>query len=308
MEINQNPFSLYDFLGYLVPGICCVSGLMYVFTPEILRNIIIGENLNIVTYFLSIIVCYISGHMLSYLSSITIEKYSIWTLGYPSRYLLKYDIPGFWRYFWRKKSHKIDLVLADKKILEVSIKEKVNISLRIQRFFQWFIRLLMCGVIIPVVLTDLTFRRVLSYREFLGKSLDSFLAEKIQKKIDLFQKEQYEDQSSNEKLSCAENVRDPDFFRLIYHYANEHTKNHFGKMQNYVALYGFTRTLCFTGVVLFWSWFINTLVTTGLSWGIVWISLMFFLGIAILYLDFNKFFRRYSLEALMAFTAIYQSQ
>ena len=35
-----------------------------------------------------ILVAYASGHVLSFLSSIFVEKYSIWSVGYPSKYLL----------------------------------------------------------------------------------------------------------------------------------------------------------------------------------------------------------------------------
>ena len=95
MEINQNPFSLYDFLGYLIPGIFCLLGGIYIYSPDLLwMNIIINDGYNLVMYIVTVIICYCLGHILSYLSSITVEKYSIWTLGYPSRYLLNHEIPG----------------------------------------------------------------------------------------------------------------------------------------------------------------------------------------------------------------------
>ena len=80
MNINQNPFSLYDFLGYFIPGalllfmLSCIdwsqSGLAYL---TIIENKIGGNN------YLSFVICsYIVGHLTSFLSSVTIEKYSIW--------------------------------------------------------------------------------------------------------------------------------------------------------------------------------------------------------------------------------------
>ncbi|MFA6712186.1 MAG: hypothetical protein WCS33_05715, partial [Candidatus Caldatribacteriota bacterium] len=35
-----------------------------------------------------VIISYVLGHALNYLSSLTIERYSIWSIGYPSRFIL----------------------------------------------------------------------------------------------------------------------------------------------------------------------------------------------------------------------------
>ena len=311
MEIKQNPFSLYDFLGYLIPGIFCSLGLLYIFLPVEIGDFLFSDkDLNISVYLLFVICCYVFGHAISYILSVTVEKYSIWTLGYPSRYLLNYGIPGFWRYFWKKAKPVEIHVNYENKDYSFLIAPNHTSGTRVQRFLQWFGRLLICGIILPVVFTDLVIRRCFAYREFLGKPLDEFLGNKIRLKINTFHKEYYKEEQapSAEEACCTGEVRDPDFFRLIYHYANEHTKNHYGKMQNYVALYGFTRTMCFTLIILFWSYLIHSFLSIGFSWQIVLVASICFASIAIFYLDFNKFFRRYTLEALMAFTAIYSPQ
>ena len=46
--------------------------------------------------------------------------------------------------------------------------------------------------------------------------------------------------------------KDHDFFRFVYHYAVEHAQNHLPKMQNYVALYGFLRTISLIFVSVWW--------------------------------------------------------
>lgn len=95
MVNKQNPFSLYDFLGYLIPG----ALLIYAFL--IIRFInraskfdvdLLIENLSRVkleNIFPFIIAAYALGHILSYASSITIESYANWKYGYPSKYLLQ---------------------------------------------------------------------------------------------------------------------------------------------------------------------------------------------------------------------------
>jgi hypothetical protein len=80
--MKQNPFSLYDFLGYLIPG----STLIYLFIIiENWTNNKVENNLesifsyvskyNFQEIFFFIIISYAIGHLLSFISSVTIEKY-----------------------------------------------------------------------------------------------------------------------------------------------------------------------------------------------------------------------------------------
>jgi hypothetical protein len=81
-HMKQNPFSLYDFLGYLIPG----STLIYLFIIiENWTNNKVENNLesifsyvskyNFQEIFFFIIIFYAIGHLLSFISSVTIEKY-----------------------------------------------------------------------------------------------------------------------------------------------------------------------------------------------------------------------------------------
>lgn len=311
MEPSQNPFSLYDFLGYLIPGFLFMF-LFVSITKETVCNLVIPVfviNLikadSLYSYLFLTFFCYFVGHVLSYLSSVTIEKYSIWTLGYPSCYMLKHKIPGFWCNYWKNFVPK-----------QSTDKNRCKICVFFATAFSWImncirllVKLAMCISILPVVLVDITIRRIFKFREFLGKPLDQFLSEKIQLKIDHFVKDQYpeQDQKLDEggKASSDIEPRDPDFFRLIYHFVNEYTKNHYAKMQNYVALYGFARTMCFSSIVLFWALLIPSFCAHQPLSSYLWPTTALFLVSSVLYLDFNKFYRRYTLEALMAFTAIY---
>jgi hypothetical protein len=97
-----------------------------------------------------------------------------------------------------------------------------------------------------------------------------------------------------------------DFFRFIYHYAVERAPNHLPKMQNYVAIYGFLRTITLISVFFFWGtiWHIAQLecfhwAFVGISVGVSFLSFIF-------YMSFIKFYRRFSLEAFMALSAVYE--
>lgn len=104
---TQNPFSLYDFLGYFLPGAILIGVLLpYVIHSananvcqssdkssllsyvDLLKECNLPDNHIAYIYVLLIIFSYIAGHLLSFLSALTVEKFSIWNLGYPSNYLL----------------------------------------------------------------------------------------------------------------------------------------------------------------------------------------------------------------------------
>lgn len=105
---TQNPFSLYDFLGYFLPGAILIGVLLpYVIHSananvcqppdkpslllsyvDLLKEYNLPDNHLAYIYVVLIIFSYIAGHLLSFLSALTVEKFSIWKLGYPSNYLL----------------------------------------------------------------------------------------------------------------------------------------------------------------------------------------------------------------------------
>ena len=95
-----------------------------------------------------------------------------------------------------------------------------------------------------------------------------------------------------------------DSFRLLYHYAVEHTPNHCPKMQNYVAIYGFLRTTTFLLVATFWvlTWHLFTINAGPLQKATI---ILFTVAVCnVSYAAFLKFYRRFSLEAFMAISTI----
>lgn len=275
MRIKQNPFSLYDFLGYFVPGSVFLYGLILFYsllddTPtfqKLLENYFDFERIEL--YLPFIIIAYLIGHILSYLSSITVERYSVWKVGYPSKYLLGHDYP---------KYYDVD----DPKLTRI------------------FIRTLFAIFLAPITFIDLIFSGPLHLREIYAKRLDEHLINIICGNVeDLVNKlsiEEYDKEIIDDE--------DADFFRFVYHFCVEKADAHFPKMQNYVALYGLLRTLTFIAILFFWISI--TIVLLGIIDQLFAIVLSISTGILsyILFLDFMKFFRRFSLEALMALTSI----
>jgi hypothetical protein len=270
----QNPFSLYDFLGYLVPGVLLVVGLIGVANLHQLTTDIRGflssvfAGMSVEVYLPVLVVCYLVGHLVSYISSMTVERYSVWTVGYPSTYLLN-------------RPHKSYLYSADTGVIRLITIGK---------------RLLTAAALAPIVIWDLLLGCLLRFRSQQTKLLDEKLIRVIESVIRPVVI------AVNGETDCDEKY---DYFRIVYHYALEKCPAHVVKMQNYVALYGFTRTTCLIFIVLGWSvaW-----LTVANHFAFPWICA--FAGVSllayVLYLDFNKFYRKFTLEVFMAVSATSQ--
>jgi hypothetical protein len=270
MELKQNPFSFYDFLGYLTPGAVLLYGLLF-----IAGHTNTGQNgLTFMVAQLSfakaeiyipfVLAAYIAGHFLSFISSITIERYSIWAHDYPSKYLL--GIPR--KQFFPEK-------------------DKIR---KIVRF--------VTGVLLtPITVLDWILGERFGMRVLYAKSLDNYLIDVLRGKLTSLIADHLHVVPKTEDHGSPSDV---DLFRFAYHYAVENAPNHVPKMQNYVALYGFLRTLTLISLLFYWGMWWHTLTgVVAISTGIFWMfgaALLTYL----LFMAFVKFYRRFSLEALMA--------
>ena len=114
--------------------------------------------------------------------------------------------------------------------------------------------------------------------------------------------------SGLEKPTEGSSATNTHFFLFAYHYAVEKAPNHFPKMQNYVALYGFLRTLTFISVLFFWCLFVH-IIDGSFSTKVSVISLVFSALLSFtFYMAFIKFHRRFSLEVLMALSAVMEEK
>ncbi|CAI1847840.1 hypothetical protein [Serratia fonticola] len=269
--MKQNPFSFYDFLGYLIPG----ASLLYLFyfggmhygwkISGEAKTFMVGDNSSLselLNFLPFVILSYISGHLLSLLSSFLIEKYSNCKNGYPSQYLISDRGNG---YFYNSG------------------------------FLSIIGRCILFLIVLPISLLDLLtgfkFRQNKQMddrlRPVVFKACKEVLNEKFLMKVD--------DMDDSKGI-------DGDSFRLIYHYSFENSEPHAAKLQNYVALYGFTRNIAMVFIITFW-----TLVTMKFVFdSSIGYRPIFFSGILsfIFYKGFVKFYKRYTLEAMMAACAI----
>lgn len=277
MDIKQNPFSFYDFLGYLIPGAIFLYGILLIvghFDQQETPLSFVIKHLSFdkaEIYIPFILLAYVIGHFLGFISPITVERYSLWAHGYPSKYLLGL---GYNNYFDVK----------DKKFLRVTIRALVFVLL------------------LPISVLDWLLGKKIGMYELYAKSLDPLLIAVLRKRIESLI-DDHANIANREKYGKAGAV---DFFRYVYHYAVENAPNHFPKMQNYVALYGFLRTLTLISIIMFWAllWHITT---DNFFFCKGWWLIISFAGLAfLLFMAFVKFYRRFSLEALMAMAVTYR--
>lgn len=280
MGNNQNPFSLYDFLGYFTPG--AVFLYVGIAVSERFVQFNFHENIKgrgfheLETYVGLVILAYIIGLALSLLSSVFIEKFSIWRYGYPSKYLTSTSHHGY----FKSTSDEPELISCPNVLA----------------------RLIVWVFLLPVSLLDWIFGDLLNRKSLYVGALDHVLNKIVWAKVgDLLTKN-----SGLSKPPSGESWYRQDYFRFLYHYVLVNSEVHAPSLKNYVALYGFSRTMTFLFVVMFWGSFIllckyHFQSNILLSVFVASIPMSF-----IYYMNFNKFFRRYSLEDLMAVAVIHK--
>ncbi len=283
LKVNQNPFSFYDFLGYLIPGGFFIL-LMYfcglTFDLDIvvdLTELLKGQSqiFGVLNYASIVIISYIAGHFISITSAFFIEKYMNEKLGYPSQYL------------FNKLSDDLEIVCTPS-CCEQDEDIKRKIKYRIIK-----------AVLLPITPWDYATQK-LCYSQSLPFQLANttwqIIKDGYEKKFRL----------DNELLKVGTGLHD-DLFRLAYHYVYEFSNQHQSKIQNYVALYGFCRNICLVFIITFWISFLTFIFRlvegNSISYSLVSVLLSFFF-VYVFYVGFVKFYRRYTLEVLMAFAVL----
>jgi len=213
---------------------------------------------------LGLILSYTLGHLLSFFSSITVEKYAVWRYGFPSRYLIKMQVPKYRDHF---KS--------------------------IMGFFWGSVTIIL---LLPTILLDFILGGLLGFKEFYMRPLDDALSKIILFKInqlittlDITEKNGFEENEGNNS----------DFFRIVQHHTYDHSKCHQTKFANYIALYGFLRTITLIVNILFWYFIVHSIIIQDFKPQYYWALIITSLVSYTFFMAFMKFYRRYTLEGFM---------
>ncbi len=248
--MNKNPFSIYDFLGYLFPGLSAMLIVIYI--------IFLGTEASIEEYFSSatfldifkknmdiawwqstviiILLSYISGHIIAYLSSVIVEDFSNRIYNYPSYYLLhtnhfnikslksceseclKWQKPKFiWKYLrW----------IANRCYIISYFKENKGKSRKLWCIIEFIL-------IFPVSLFFLTIGAVCGLGQFITRPLDQYIINSVHIKLWKL--------AETLKLHQPDVNSRQDYHRIVMHYVYLNIPNCQRKIDNYIAIYGFLR-------------------------------------------------------------------
>ena len=315
--MNKNPFSFYDFLGYLFPGIILLT--LSVFAVALAKeNAPIGEYFHISkfvsvfqeiqglkwweTTIITIILSYVAGHLVAYLSSVFVEYLANTLFRYPSYYLLHKEHVGFHSIFRRYFMFSLSLrgLLQTFKHLQKTNWEyfphkiracllKINWGLILYRIFILFL-------LLPVFLPLLFLGTFLKITNFVVRPLDDYVRDSIQRKLVHL--------SETLNLAIPDVNSKADYHRIVMHYVYLNIPNCQRKADNYVAIYGFLRAMTLIACLYFDYLLILQLGTLDIhadvNWDAMLILLLMGLLCNVLFMGFVKFYRRFTLENYMA--------
>lgn len=289
--MNKNPFSIYDFLGYLFPGLIF---LVTVFFVCHVTSVPLQEYFDFSKYqdllkkgkeydwwestVFVIVASYVVGHIVAYLSSSTVEYFTNHLFGYPSHYLLHEDSINYCNVFSRYFSeHTFGSIV-------------------------W--RIFVMLVLLPVTLVMFVFGIKFSLITFIVRPLDEYVRNSILQKLN--------------KLSEILSLQQPDvnsnadYHRIVMHYVYLNIESCQRKVDNYVAMYGFLRAMALIACLLFDYLLIDQIQYSYhivralgiekcvINWKCIIILVVILIVANLLYMGFVKFYRRFTLENYMA--------
>jgi len=285
---QQNPFSFYDFLGYLIPGAVLLLGIGWLYYFYLANDFfqsfscLFGflNSKGASFYLVFVILSYISGHIVGYLSSISIELFHNRYHGYPSDYLMNKD-----------ERRTLSQFLCYGSLVQGNpIQRNCSCFLRF-RWCLFFVSLL------PISLLEFVFGTVFRLNKHYTRKASDLVLNMLERKAGNFFRN-YKFDSEGRGVNWEEF----DYIRVLYHFSLEKSNSHPAKMQNYVAIYGFLRNLSFC--FLLFSWVLIFYFIYYVEFFIMAYVFCFSSASFVLYLSFIKFYRRFSLESIMAFLSV----
>lgn len=282
MRLENLPFTVYDVVGYLVPGyfaIWCFAA----FSPEFIQlNIRVESVLNFEndllnggsTIVMLLIVSYALGHLIGFLSSITVEKFANHYTDYPSRYLIE--------------AYRFRGPIRDNTVVR-------NAARDWHKFRLLAVHLLMVSVIIPLWVMILS-----GWFSALIKPLPQNILSQLSSKY-----EQITQRVGSLKA-------DDNWFKFVEYYVINNQPSALARMYNYVTIYGFLRNACFVSCcmanILLLDAFFEIKPNSGSHMPRFAFEIRIFLASVVMsflsfgfLLAFIKFYRRYSEEGVLAF-------
>lgn len=286
--MNKNPFSIYDFLGYLFPGafaLIVVKFLVFTDNPfcpycflDSIRDLAQSNDRLTDTIFF-ILLSYILGHAIAFASTLTVEQFANWRYGYPSSFIL-----GISTEYFQK------LIYPD----DMSLRRKAKVFI-----LYYLARIIVALSVWPICLFSIVIGQWFNVRKFYIKETDEYTKKEIIKRIQRLAKQLGIEDISEDMI----NKKQLNYHRFITFYEYEKSAKHGVKMDNYVALYDFMRSV--TMVLVFYTWYVA--IKLVFFWGMDAVSSRYVIGAALssyfFFMAYMKFYRRYTEESFYTLVA-----
>lgn len=292
VRVERMPFTVYDIVGYLAPGFITLYGALIFIDPT--SNSIISESLHFEEVFHSsalqqvttaiaiLILSYLCGHIVSFLSSITVERLLVIWQGYPSGWAFRAYLGASW---W-------DLVLAS--IPQELTQKKKQDSFSSIREAQNFLSFLLLHIfLLPLILGFLASALVGARRSVIKAVPSALIRESL---------------FCSDKMGCPiqsdqinkENVGD--WFKWISAHVTNTNNVAFLRMYNYLTIYGFLRAMVFILNGASWLTFISAYPSQlpSMSTAAFIVPAICAATATVCFLEYIKFYRRYTEESISA--------
>lgn len=290
-DIEKSHFSLFDLFAYFIPGaitlyMASCFGVIWDIPYDGIENAfdIISdywtENFSLINSIWFVLMSYVVGHIVSFLSCVTIEAYSHWRYKYPSDFLL------------------------ERSRLNVGICDENNNSCDIKDFqpIKWvtvILQVMISIVILPITILELLFGELLKFKYYYLKPLDRIYTDVIDDRVTTLMTRLKVGKKLVEESSSDNVVVDMDYHRIAYHYELEKQSSCQKKLDGYIALYDFLRALSLISVGVFWCYLLLLIHHSALC-GINFLYLFLISSLPyIVFIMFMKFYRRHTLETFM---------
>lgn len=284
MDTKSIQFTAYDFLGYLVPGLALFALIDCSFAFHAQHMALSYEAITCRYQAVSLkaaiplaLISYFIGHLISFVSSMTIERYARWRYGHPMKFLLddSAEYPSFFQ-------------AGGKSICWSKVLRSVT-AFALAPIFIFESVLLVTGIL----------------RNYI-RSMGPDLASVVKNALAWLR---------NKAGMISDPSKDypSEFESLAINYTLECAPSHIFTLRNYVVLYGFLRSMTLVLVLTTWA---VSLHVAGLVWAKEKCPILafpyLFVGVlaggficSISYGAYLKFWTRYNKEALMGLTAVY---
>jgi hypothetical protein len=289
MRVEKLPFTIYDIVGYFLPGAALLASIVFVVFPDMLANLYNADGSKtpavgaLAIAILAATISYALGFCIALIASRGIEDPINAAFGYPSEFLVP------------RHDHPKNLSHGKKSFLSPS----------------WFLSNMF---FLPYLLTPPSQITDTSHPEaapsaagWRGCFHAAFKAVFVKKLCPPLIK-QFNEKFKRKFSTELEDVSGKQWFNMVQYYVINNNPAAFVRMYNYMTMYGFCRNLSaslyFSAIILSVDVIVQSLwmglsLSAGLRVGVV--IILFLLLSVMLAANFSKFYRRYSQEAVYAF-------